>query len=399
MKKKIFFYVVFTKYTKKKQSDLTRYLNYLKKITPEDSDLFLLDFSKYYFGESFNKSNFSIKNIKYLKVENLYNFKKFCYGKKIYCFGLINQKIKKILILRIIKKLNFKVIEIMNLGYFPQSYKEANLSLLYKIFVLLTYRTNYYFFRILSLLNLTPKIDYYFESSQNRINKIKSRQEKKFLNIFSSKKIAFFKKIIRINSQLHEKLEKPVKISKKYIVYIDSGYDHPDITTKELYMFSKKRRVFYDNLYKSLENIEKKFNKKLVFCKHPKSNYPAYFNKFDRRFIISTGKAEYYILNSFLSIVSATTLINLVIYYKKDFIISNSQFWGNLVKDKIVSIKKELNLETFDIESDKYANKLQLEKKILKNRKQMNKFISNNLIADKKTGHMNQMKRFMGELS
>ena len=71
----------------------------------------------------------------------------------------------------------------------------------------------------------------------------------------------------------------------------------------------------------------------------------------------------------------------------------------NLVKDKIVSIKKELNLETFDIESDKYANKLQLEKKILKNRKQMNKFISNNLIADKKTGHMNQMKRFMGELS
>ena len=393
--KKIFFYVVFSKFDNKKLHNLIKYLKYLTKIKPKSSQLIVLDLSRYYLGIDFNKKKQIEKKFTYFKVNNLLQLKKFCKSKKIYCFGLINQKIRDLFVLIIIKNLNFKLIQIMGLGYFPQSYNLTKSSWLYRIYVSVTYKSNYYFYRILSNLNLTPVIDYYFESSQYRIDKILNTQKNKKFIFFN--RLPFFKNIIRINSQLYEK-QKNIKKTKTYIAYIDSGFDHPDITTKEISSKKSERKKFYKNLYKSLKHLEKLFKKKVVFCKHPKSSYPAYFDKFEQNFITSTGHAEYYILNSYFVVLSATTLINYVIYNKKDFIISSSNYWGNLVKDKIESTKREVKFKIFNLDKNMKISKKIFFEKIVKNRKLISVFTSKNLVSESKLFHSEQMRNYLNNL-
>lgn len=393
--KKIFCYVVFSKFDEKKLNNLLNFIKYLKKIKPKFSQVIILDFSRYHLGSHFNKKKQIEKKFTYFKVDNLLQLKKFCKNKNIYCFGLINQKIQELLIFIIIKNFNFKLIQIMGLGYFPQSYNITKSSWIYRAYVAITYKSNYYFYRILSNLNITPVIDYYFESSQNRINKIFELQKKNKYNIF--KKKPFFKNIFRINSQLYEK-QKKIKKTKSYIVYIDSGFDHPDITTKEISSMNNERIKFYENLYNSLKQLEKLFKKKVVFCKHPKSSYPTYFNKFEKNFITSTGRAEYYILNSYFVVLSATTLINYVIYHKKDFIISSSNYWGNLVKDKIESTKREVKFKIFDLDKNMNISKKILSEKIAYNRKLISIFASKNLVSDTKLYHSEQMRNYLSNL-
>ena len=94
--KKIFCYVVFSKFDKKKLNNLIKFLKYLNKIKPKSSKIFILDLSKYYLGFNFKKKKQIEKKFNYFKVDNLLQLKKFCKNKKIYCFGLINQKIKEI---------------------------------------------------------------------------------------------------------------------------------------------------------------------------------------------------------------------------------------------------------------------------------------------------------------
>ena len=174
--KKIFFYIVFSKFDNQKLIRLQNYLRYLKKIIPRSSKLIVLDLSKYYFGFNFDKRRKIQSQFDYLKINNFNDLKNICENKKIYGFGMLNHNVKQILLLILLKKFKIKLIGIMSYGYFPQAYNNIKSSLLYRAKLAILYRGNYYLLRILSLLNITPSIEYYFEASQNRINFLKKKK-------------------------------------------------------------------------------------------------------------------------------------------------------------------------------------------------------------------------------
>jgi hypothetical protein len=400
MYKSIFFFVVFRRYTEKNILRLLNHLNYLKKITPKKSKIVVLDLSRYYLGKNFSgELKIKKKGFNYFKPKNISDLKSYTNGAKIFCMGLINQKIKLILVLLIIKKLKFKLIEILAMGYFPQAYNKVKINLLYRLHLAITYKGNYYVMRLLSIFNITPKIEYCFEASQSRINKIKKNQSKKFLYFFSYKNVAYFKNIIRVNSELYQNIRKKTKLKKKYIVYIDSGFDHPDITTKEIYVSEISRKKFYDDLFNFLSRLENILNKKLVYCKHPKATYPKYFDKFEKKFKVSTGKAEHYINKSYIVVIAVSTLMNYAFLLKKNVIIAGSRYWGNLVRDKIASIREETNIPYFNIGKYNNISKLNLLNKFKNNKKIQNKFIQSNLIVDNKKNHYEQLKFYLDKIS
>ena len=93
----------------------------------------------------------------------------------------------------------------------------------------------YYFFRILTILDYFPKIDYFFQSDIDVINNIKNGLSKKIDNFFNSKKISYYRNIIKVNSKSFDYIkDKKLKSkSKKFIIYVDIPLDHPDRTTRE----------------------------------------------------------------------------------------------------------------------------------------------------------------------
>ncbi|WP_435086253.1 hypothetical protein ACIJYD_00725 [Candidatus Pelagibacter bacterium nBUS_33] len=387
--KKIFFYIVFSKFNNQKLIRLQNYLEYLKKIIPKSSKLIVLDLSKYYFGFNFDKRRKIQSQFNYLKINNFNDLKNICENKKVYGFGMLNHNVKQILLLILLKKFKIKLIGIMSNGYFPQAYNNIKLSLLYRAKLAILYRGNYYFLRILSLLNITPSIEYYFEASQNRINFLKRKK---------TNKIAFFKNVIRINSDLYSSNKKN-KNKKKYITYIDSGYDHPDITQKEIVTSEEKRKFFYNNLFNFLEFTEKVLKKKLIYCKHPKAKYPKYFKRFEKRFIVKTGNAEKFIRQSYLVLLSVSTLLNNVFFLKRKIMIVGSQHWGNLVKDKIFSIRKDIKVPFVNIDNFEKLSKRNYESKIKFNSKIYENFIQYNLVYDRKLTHIEQMKKNLSQIT
>ena len=87
----------------------------------------------------------------------------------------------------------------------------------------------YYFYRILSLLQILPTIFCYFETSEKRIQQINNTKVNKLKQNFKYLDFTYFKRIKRINSIYHdETINKKFKKTNKSIVLIDSGLGHPD---------------------------------------------------------------------------------------------------------------------------------------------------------------------------
>ena len=222
------------------QSRNKKFLDFLKKIHPKKDLLYVIDLSKYYFENiNFNFSLYKNKKIKYFKPRNLFELYKFSRDKQIYAFGLDNCTFDTLLIFIILKFLNIKLILISNFGFYLNlSGSSGKKSFKFKLL-----RLQNIFFRFLAILQIIPKISYYFESSKIRIENINNSISKKFDDLFTFFKISYFKKIYRINALISDDiLKKEQKKTDKYIVLIDSGFFHPDI---KYYGFEKKKIIIY----------------------------------------------------------------------------------------------------------------------------------------------------------
>ena len=91
--------------------------------------------------------------------------------------------------------------------------------------------------------------------------------------------------------------------------------------------------------------------------------------------------------------------MNYAFLLKKNVIIAGSRHWGNLVRDKIISIRKETNIPYFNIGKYNNISKLNLLSKFKNNKKIQNKFIQSNLIVDNKKNHYKQLKFYLDKIS
>ena len=104
-------------------------------------------------------------------------------------------------------------------------------------------------------------------------------------------------------------------------MYCDSGFDHKDRTRIEGENSTEDRDKFYKSLYDFFNFLKEKYNKKIVYCKHPKAPYPKskYFQKIESDFIVKIYKTEQYIEKAFLTIFSSSLLVNYAMLNKKKY--------------------------------------------------------------------------------
>ena len=141
-----------------------------------------------------------------------------------------------------------------------------------KIKNFVNFRLNYYLIRLLSIIGIWPKIDFYFEASSFIINSINNGFSNKIKRIGID--LSFFKKVIKINSKHHdENIIKKANLKENKIVFIDGMlFDHKDVLLREGDRNENNRKKYYYDLVNLLKNLSKLYKKEVIICLHPKNN-------------------------------------------------------------------------------------------------------------------------------
>ena len=230
-------------------------------------------------------------------------------------------------------------------------------------------------------MNIFPKIDYYFDSSKPTIKNINSSLIRKIERLCPKIKISFFRKAININSRSYDDLLNKKHLKKeKYLVFLDTFFEHGDRVIREGSIEKKIIIEYYSTIARFLKKLSKIYNKKVIICIHP-SNNSKLFLKYLKNFTMKKYKTQEMIKQSFITIFHESSAILDAVVLKKNIIILRSNLLGNYISNRVAQYEKLLNLKSIDI-SDYHSlkkNKLDL---ILKSSKQSNYYIKNHLNAD-----------------
>ena len=296
-----------------------------------------------------SKKNIICNNnkINLLRPNNINELKKILSKKNYvlyYCIGTTFEYFK---VNYLLSRIKIKKFVISDLGYNPKNFNYYKRNFYQKIKIFINIRAEYYVKRILILMNIYPRIDFFFESSQYVINSINNGISKKILRSLPFIDFSYYKNVIKINSKHVQ--DKKTKISEDYIVLIDSGgFDHKDVIFREGKPKPAKRRLYYKNLNLLIKNLQDTYGKKVIICLHPKNNY-SLKRKDYKNFKCVKYKTEYYIAKSFLVLVEQGSSIIQAIYLKKKILSLQGDILGNYINERAKLYSIALGLEVFDI--------------------------------------------------
>lgn len=251
----------------------------------------------------------------------------------------------------LIKLAGIKNIMIMNLGNFGLS-QTIDFNPRY-IFAFKHYYLKgfYYLFRIMTILNIFPKIDLLFESNIEIINSINKGYMKRIENKFPFLKISYFRRIEKVNSLFYDNFVinnyKKIKSKKDKILYVDVPIDHGDRVTREGPVDKKIKVNYYNSLNNFLINLSKILNMKVVIGVHPSNkDVNNYFSNFE----ISEKRTLDLIKESEIIVVTHSSLISMMALLKKKIISIRSKYLGNFHKNLSNNYARSLKLFIYDID-------------------------------------------------
>ena len=308
------------------------------------------NFDKIYYINIFNlgffkgrkKENFSTQenmpyNLIYFEPKNFFEFRNFLKDKKLIAicnFGKDFEDLKKHFILNFFD-INF--IQISNIGNIQWSFRTTTNKLLdearFKLSKLYTQKL----INLLSILGLVPKIQIRFLSNLKIIENIKKN---KFKNLLLKLKLFHAKELILVNSRTHDIfVENKIIPSEEFIVLLDYDLNHPDDLMSGNNYTEEHYNNHYNNLRFLLENLSKKFNKKVIITVHPRANLDKKKKIFPNYEVFKYRTREF-ISKAFL-----------VLFFDSSAIID-----GILLKKKIVTLTSK-NLGRLPLDgSNKYSN-------------------------------------------
>jgi len=364
------------------------YKNILNDFIKELGSINIVDVSKYLkLTATVTKDTLDENYILYTP-EKLSDFKKIFSNKECIFLYCINSSKKYFLLNFLLARFKAKKFIISNIGYNPENFNYKNQNFFQKINIFFRIRVSYFIFRILTILNIMPNIDYFFESSSYIINSINNGWSKKISKLFPSINLSYYKKVIKINNRDFDSyLNKRFKISEEYIVFIDGMiFDHMDRIYREGKPSNIQREKYYKNLNEILMHLQKIFKKEVIICLHPKNDFSIPNNDF-KQFKCDKFKTEEYISNSFIVLFHESSSIIQAILLKKKIINLQGKTLGNYVNSRCNLYANPLGLKKIDI--DKYIiedNNLIL-KELNKSILNYDDYIKKNIINDKsKTG-------------
>ncbi len=353
----------------------TQNKNIVKKIAESFKKVFVINVVNLKFGnlqldvDPKNKDIFP-SNIIYKNIKTSKEFITFFKDKDFVALQYLPKSPDYYRIYFLIKRMNIKNVLILNLGNFGNKQTvDWNMKFFFKAYKHFFDKGFYYLFRILTIINIFPKIDLLFHSDTEIIKALNNGISRKFENLFPFFKISFFRKIEKVNTVFFDYYARDKKKHEKknIILYVDTPLDHPDRIKREGILNPSLEKEYYEKLSSFLIQISKIFEMEIFVSLHPKVKKE---NNYFKDFKISNQSTMEMIPKSEIIIFSLSSAILSAVMYKKKIINIKSALMGdylNMINSKYTSA---LGLFSYDID-----NELKIEKvKILE---KMNLAISN----------------------
>ena len=384
--------------------DSTNLYDMLEKFQSNQIDGYLINTS-YIFSKKKGEIEYSQtkKNNNQFYIEPKNIFELYRISKKINCIAyyLLPNNFKYMPKQFLLKIFNFRRFAISRLGNLSDNFIPKNNKLKNKFLFLINFRVKYYFFRFLQIVGLIKNVDFYFEASQKTINDINKSISKKIENLFPFLNFSFYKKKIRINSVAYDNFlkDKPVLMN-KYIVLIDSGFDHGDRIKREGEPNSEDRETYYHHLINILEKISRLYNKEVIICLHPKANYPntKKFEELENKFKILKGQTTNLIYKAEVLLFFESSAIVTGVMLKKKIINLNSKLMGKYYFKRNNLYKDKINLYQTDLENFNFNEKESLDKLLNDKINNYENYINENIIYKNNISSEDQIKDYLKKI-
>ncbi len=323
--------------------------------------------------------NFICKNFDTSK-----DFLKFFKNIDLIAIQFLSKSLEYFRIHYLLKKSNTTNIMIMNLGNFGnQQTIEWNIKYLFSAYKHYYEKGFYYLFRIMTILNIFPKIDLLFECNKDTIDAHNSGISRKFEDFLPFFKISYFRKIEKVNSiffdHFIENKQKFIKENNNTILYIDTPLNHPDRILREGNVKNEIIEKYYKNLNNFLKNLSKLLNMKVVICLHPKNKS---IKNFFEDFTISDEPTINMIPSSEIIVYSLSSAVLNAVMYKKKIINIKSNFLGDYLNKINSKYTKALELLSHDIDKEFLLSKEDCFKKMNFSILKYDNFINKRLQSD-----------------
>ena len=302
-------------------------------------------------------------NFEILKFDNSSEFINFTKNKKI--IAITNELSKSpsdFKIFYLLKKINAFLISInTNGGIGGKISFDFKFKKIFKAKKHLYSKGFYYIWRILTVINLFPKIDILFTCNKDDINIFNNGFSKKVEKI-TGLKVFLYRKIINVNSDSIDQVINNNKNStneensekNKYIIFADAPIDHLDRVSREGEVSSEKLQKYYLKVFEALNNISKEFKKKVIITVHPnKIKNPGKEMKIfenSENFIISSKRTIEVIDKAEVFVFTVTSAVAHALIFKKKIINLNSKLLGIHFSEVGGRYVKYLNLLSINID-------------------------------------------------
>ena len=338
-------------------------------------------------------------SVNYFVPKTLEELESFFENKNCIGFLKLYYHIKYHKILRVLKKNNVKLIQISSFNFIFEKKLFEKKPLKHSLRILFNIRIVNYMHRAMTILGLYPRIAIHFESDQTRIDLINLSLSKKLDKLLPFFKFSFYEKIIRINSKYYSNtLINKIVNQEKYITLCDSPLVHGDLTLKEGVINKEYIENYYKNLHTFLDKVKLVFKKEIVICIHPKGVYDKFenFRLIKKNYKVVLHQTEKFIEKSFLVLFTVSSTYNHAIIQGKNIALIKSKYIGSTASEQIMTIKKELNLFTFDIDGDNDFDK-NCFTKIIKSKEKISNYSFKKLFYKKGITDIEQVVEYLKE--
>ena len=327
------------------------------KLAKKYGKLYIINLSNLLLFGQKKKENRSLNlnsHIKIFKPLDSFELISFCKNKKLIAFNGLGKDINTFKIHYALSKIDMVQILLMNIGYLSNEiiiYTNNLDNFTSSLYFKLNRKISRYLFRLATLFNIFPKIDYYFDASYPIINNLNNSLIKKIERKFKFLKISYFKKAKLINSRAYDDLYKFKKNYNKYIVFVDSYFDHPDRVLREGNISKKIIIDYYKKLSLFLNKLNKLYKKKVVICIHPKNTNPL-LKKYLSKFSIVKHQTNIMIKNSHIVIFHESSAALDAVLLKKNIINLQSKLLGSYLSKRSSLYSHELGVFTYNLDKD-----------------------------------------------
>ena len=353
-------------------------------------------FKKFYFINLINlidqrKLNTNKKHIEKKFPKNLIIFTPKTYAEleiflsknEIITFISLGRDLKYFRLLYILKKYKCKILINLYIGYTGQNnnffIEKHNLftNFYYYLKFIIFKKIIWIFFRFFVLINIFPRIEILFEGSKKNINIYKNYLSNVIKKKIPLINISYIKEIIHVNFRSYETLKNQIpKLESKYIVFLDSGFDHGDAIVSQGPRDEESRKKYYNYLEKFLLRISALYEGEIIICLHPKTD-----EKIVRRYIkkmkIIKNKSSYFITKAKVVLFHDSSIILDAIFLKKKIINLTSPLMGKYYEQSNKKYKKFIKIPSINIEKYKTIKKKEIDRYFLNKRNLYNNYLKN----------------------